>query len=226
MNLVNIRKIKLFLRDYWSTLATLVSLVVLIVLISVTYANYKESQNQLDVLTEEVKLLKNRNDTLNYNKSLSANDIEVYNKILSTLIPESEDYFSIIYALETISQKTGFRIIGYQVNLSKTSPEKLAISVEGKGSSGDFLKFLNNYEFAGGRLVTSEKIEFSGGGSSNTKVALNFYNKQYAFGQTVVPQLTQKDIDQLNAIKQKVQVTLTDTAETTDAEYETTTNPF
>ena len=63
----------------------------------------------------------NRSDTLQFNKTLTEDQIVVYNKILTTLIPETEDYFSIIYALETISQNTGFSIVSYTINLSNTS---------------------------------------------------------------------------------------------------------
>lgn len=213
------------MRDYWSTLITVASLVILLVLISASYTTYKQSTNQLAVLQDEVKLLKNRNDTLNYNKTLTADQIETYNKILSTLIPESEDYFSIIYALETISKKTNFQIVAYTIGLSASAPDKIAITVEGKGSTQEFKQFLDGYEFTGGRLVTSEQIEFSGT-TTNTKVALNFYNKKYAFGETVVPQLSKADIAQLDEIKNKIQVSFADSSTTNNTSYETKENPF
>ena len=93
INLVNIRKIRYFIRDYWPTLLTLAALGVVTLLIMVSYKTFKESKNDLDVLTEEVKLLKNRSDTLQFNKTLTEDQIVVYNKILTTLIPETEDYF-------------------------------------------------------------------------------------------------------------------------------------
>ena len=71
INLVNIRKIRYFVRDYWPTLLTLLSLGIIILLIMASYKTYKESKNDLDVLSEEVKLLKNRSDTLQFNKALT-----------------------------------------------------------------------------------------------------------------------------------------------------------
>lgn len=212
------------MRDYWSTLLTVVSLIVIFFLVSASYKTYKESTNQLDVLKEEVNLLKNRTDTLKYNKQLTADQILEYNKVLTSLIPDSEDFFSIIYALETISKQTNFEIVSYTVNLPKTSPEKIPIIVEGRGDTAAFLNFLQNYEFTGGRLVTSEKIQFSGTSYTNTRVTLNFYNKKFAFNQTVIPQLTKQDIDQLETIKSKIRISYGQNS--TDTEYETKSNPF
>ncbi|OGK62457.1 hypothetical protein A2334_05470 [Candidatus Roizmanbacteria bacterium RIFOXYB2_FULL_38_10] len=225
-NLINIRKIKFFLRDYWSTILTLVSIVVIILLVSSSYKSFKELSNQQAILKEEVNLLKNRSDTLKFNKSLTEDQIIIYNKILTSLIPESEDYFSVIYALETISQKTGFSITSYTINLSKSSREKMSIIIEGRGSLSAFLIFLRNYEYTGGRLITSEKIEFSGVNFTNTKVSLNFYSKKFTFNESVIPQLSKKDIEKLEQIKQKVQITLKEDESDTPQEYETKDNPF
>lgn len=225
IKLYNIRKLKFFVRDYWQALLTLVVLGVMFILISATYKTLKVSGDNLAILKEEVNLLKNRSDTLNFNKSLTQDQITAYNKILTSLIPETEDYFSIIYALETISQKTGFNIVAYTINLSKISSEKLSLNIEGKGDVETFKRFLNEYEFGGGRMITSEKIEFSGANFTNTKVSLNFYNKKFAFNQAVVPQLTKDDVNKLEAIKQKIQITFADTSSATQ-DYEVKSNPF
>ncbi len=225
MKTVNLRKIRYFMRDYWSTVLTVCSLFVIFLLISFSWKSYKQSRDQLDILKAEVDMLKNRSDTLKYNKSLTEDQLVSYNRLLSALIPDSEDYFSMIYALETIAEKTEFEIVGYTINLSKSSPEKTLIFVEGRGNYMTFLEFLKNYEYAGGRLITSEKIEFSGVGFTNTRIALNFYSRRFAFNENVVPQLTKKDIEKLEEIKKKVQVTFKED-EGTDDTYETNSNPF
>lgn len=221
----NVRKIRFFVRDYWPSLVTLVALGMIILVLMISYKSLKDSKGDLDILREEVNLLKNRSDTLKYNKSITEDQITVYNQILSSLIPEYEDYFSIIYALETISQKTGFSIVAYTINLSNSTQEKLSINIEGKGDIEAFKQFLNSYEFMGGRLVTSEKIEFSGANFANTKVGLNFYSKKFSFNETVVPQLTQKDIDKLEAVKNKIQVSFTPD-KSNSSDYTTSNNPF
>lgn len=224
-NPFNLRKIRFFVRDYWTSLVTLAALIMIMLLLMVSYTSYKGSKEDLDILREEVNLLKNRSDTLKYNKSITEDQITVYNKILASLIPENEDYFSIIYALETISQKTGFSIVAYTINLSGSSREKLSLNIEGKGDLEAFKQFLNSYEFMGGRLITSEKIEFSGTNFTTTKVGLNFYSKKFSFNEAVAPQLSKDDISKLEQIKSKIQVSFaTDDASNTD--YETQSNPF
>lgn len=226
INLASIRKIRYFIRDYWPTLLTLFALVIITLLIMASYKTYKETRNDLDILTEEVKLLKNRSDTLQFNKTLTEDQIVVYNKILTSLIPESEDYFSIIYALETISQNSGFNIVSYTINLSNTTKEKLSINIEGRGDPEAFKRFLNEYKFGGGRLVTSERIEFSGVNFTNTRVSLNFYSKKFAFNESVVPQLNKNDVAKLEDIKKKIKIAFKDEEIPIKSEYEVKDNPF
>lgn len=214
------------MRDYWPTILTLVSLGVVVLLIMGSYKTYKESKNDFDVLIEEVKLLKNRSDTLQYNKTLTEDQIVVYNKILTSLIPETEDYFSIIYALETISQNTGFSIVSYTINLSNVSREKLSINIEGRGNPEDFKRFLGAYKYIGGRLITSERIEFSGVNFTNTRVSLNFYSKKFTFNESVLPQLTKGDVSKLEEIKKKIKISFKENSEPKKEEYEVKDNPF
>lgn len=226
INPFNIRKIRYFVRDYWPTLLTMASLVIIALLILASYKTYKENKNVFDILNEEVKLLKNRSETLRYNKTLTEDQIVIYNKILTSLIPETEDYFSIIYALETISQKTGFNIVSYTINLTDISREKLSISIEGRGDPEAFKRFLDGYKFTGGRLITSEQIQFSGVNFANTRVSLNFYSKKFTFNESVVPQLTKRDVAKLEEIKKKISISFKDEEPAKTQEYEVKDNPF
>ena len=97
MNSILIRKIKYFLKDYSSTLLTLGSIAVISILLMVSYRSYKQTLNDYELISQEVKLLKNRVDTLRSNKSLTENQITEYNQILSMLI-RTLRLFSIIYA--------------------------------------------------------------------------------------------------------------------------------
>src|SRR3989338_466149 len=47
---------------------------------------------------------------------------------LNALIPNIEDYFSIIYSLEKLSQKSNFIITEYTVNVANSTAEKLKLS--------------------------------------------------------------------------------------------------
>ncbi|PIY68590.1 hypothetical protein COY90_05120 [Candidatus Roizmanbacteria bacterium CG_4_10_14_0_8_um_filter_39_9] len=223
-NTISVRKIRYFIKDYWGVIATVVSLSVVALLVFSVYASYKQTNNNLEIIVQEVALLKNRTDALRYNKALTEDQITTYNQILTMLIPETEDYFSIIYALDEISTQTGFNIVGYTVDFLHSTREKITITVEGRGNIDSFLNFLQNYQFEGGRLVTSEKIQFSGS-VTTTKVSLNFYNKKFTFNESVVPQLNKKDLDRLESIKQKISVSFKN-GSAQPQEYETKNNPF
>jgi len=220
----NKKKIQYMIKEQWTTVLTMVVLCVIIALVFFSYKSLNDAKSQLEVLEAESTLLKNRTDTLKYNKNLTQDQIDTYNKILAALIPESEDFFSIIYALDMISRQTGFIITDYTINLANTSKDKISLVVEGKGDTEAFLTFLKNYHVSGNRLITSEKIDYSGTKVTNTKIVLNLYNKKFAFHESVVPQLTTKDVATLDKIKEKVSLSFMD--ETESGDYETRPNPF
>jgi len=99
-------------------------------------------------------------------------------KLLNTLIPNAEDYFSIIYTLEKLSQKSNFIITSYSVNVGKSTSEKLRISVNGVGDNQSFIDFLKNYNFSGGRLVTSDRVQIDPNFSGSVIIGLTFYSKK------------------------------------------------
>lgn len=125
-------------------------------------------------------------------------------KLLNALIPNIEDYFSIIYSLENLSQNTGFIIIDYSVNVGKSTTDKLKLTVTGMGNSDSFLKFLDDYKFGGGRLITSDKIELSSQLSDSIKLDLTFYNKSTNINEQKVVITNSQIFEELEAIKTKV----------------------
>ncbi|MBI5127123.1 hypothetical protein HZA76_01565 [Candidatus Roizmanbacteria bacterium] len=148
-------------------------------------------------------------------------------KLLNKLIPNIEDYFSIIYSLETLSQKTGFVITGYSVNIGKSSPNKLKLSVTGVGDTNSFMKFLDEYNFEGGRLITSDKIELNPQLTGSIRIDLTFYSKTTSTG---VGEITQdkKTFQELEAIKEKVNFEFSEASPEGDFDltYPRKTNPF
>jgi hypothetical protein len=148
--------------------------------------------------------------------------------LMNSLIPDSEDYFSIINALETLSRETGFHIDSYVINLLASTSNRLSLSVTGVGDSDSFLTFLKKYQLSGGRLITAENIGLDPQAIGNIRLDLNFYNKKVS-GDTatdsagIVPTLSE-----LNAIKSKVTFSLTDNegADRQVQEYPTKENPF
>jgi hypothetical protein len=91
-------------------------------------------------------------------------------------------------------------------------------------------EFFEDYQFAGGRLVTNEKLEFSTNSLGKIKLALNFYTKKNPSVTGTMAKLTPEDIKTLTIIKEKTSFLLTPSTETdggqTSNQYDTKTDPF
>ncbi len=170
--------------------------------------------------------LRNQIDIFNKNKELVQADLDIYNDLLLSIIPNKEDYFTIILALEKLSLDTGFIIDKYTILLNETTSNKLALSVEGTGDPAAFLKFLQQYQYEGGRLITNEKMEFSTANVGQTKLSLNFYNKPLQQTEQKIDPIKPQDINVIKEIQEKVAIQYTDTAAEEDLNYETKVNPF
>lgn len=125
-------------------------------------------------------------------------------KFLNTLIPNAEDYFSIIFALEKISQKTNFIITDYTINIGASTAEKLRINVTGIGNSQSFVDFLKDYNFSSGRLITSDKVEIDPNFSGSLKIDLTFYNKKTVTGNSLDMSPNINIYKELETLKAKV----------------------
>lgn len=158
---------------------------------------YEDKKIEKDKTHERMLILEKSKDLIETN-------LEEANKLLSVLLPDTEDFFSIIGALEKISQLSGFTIKEYVVKLSVSNKEKFSISVGGTGDTNSFVNFLKDYQIGGGRLSTSEKIEFTSSELKSTKVQLNFYHKKAVVSNDIIPKLTDADIDFYNKIKGKL----------------------
>ena len=54
---------------------------------------------------------------------------------------------------------------------------KIRIKATGVGDSQSFVDFLKNYNFSGGRLITSDKVQLDPNFSGSIIIDLTFYNK-------------------------------------------------
>jgi len=155
-----------------------------------------ENKNKIDQLENEINLLTLKKNNLRLFAQNSFN-IEKAIKILNYLVPNEEDYFSILYALENLSKKTGFQITSYAVNLSEKNPNRLRLTISGVGNIDTFFNFLKEYNFGGKRLITSDNLSLSSEQKSGYKIDLIFYNKQVADQKN----LSTSDINDLNFFK-------------------------
>lgn len=147
---------------------------------------------------------------------------------LNTLIPDAEDYFSIIYALEKLSQKSNFIITGYTVNVQESTAEKIRISVIGTGDSQSLISFLKDYNFSGGRLITSDKVQLDPDYSGSFKIDLTFYNKKTKSANKLEIPPNNNTYKELEELKSRVSFSFDHNTATSsgDLKYPTKTNPF
>ncbi|NTU46949.1 hypothetical protein HGA88_04970 [Candidatus Roizmanbacteria bacterium] len=212
------------MRESFSTVIIVV-ITVILALITLFFAQgYFARKDEVEKLASEVTTLQTNKQTVESNKKIAENDIDEYNAILTQLIPESEDFFSIILALEKVSEQTGFRIAGYGVNPSLTSQERVTISVNGDGDADTFIRFLKTYQFGGGRLMTNESYNYSPNSQGKINMSLHFYSKKTSPSSSLA-RISSSDWELLNKVKSKTQILMkSDSTAVTD--YATKTNPF
>jgi len=147
---------------------------------------------------------------------------------LNTLIPNVEDYFSIIFALEKLSQKSNFIVISYGIKVGNSTSEKLKLEVTGTGDSQSFINFLKDYNFGGGRLITSDKIQLDPNFFGSIKIDLAFYTKRVSIGKNLELIPDYKFFQELESLKSKVNFSFDSNLATSsaDLDYPKKNNPF
>lgn len=201
-------------------------LVMIAIAIKVGLGKIFNSELKIKTLTKEIDQLQKKANLFKVSIP-STEKLDEDIRLLNSLIPNLEDYFSIIYSLETLSQKTGFNIVDYSVNIGKSTVNKLKISVTGIGDNDSFIKFLNEYNFAGGRLITSDKIVLNPELIGAVKIDLTFYSKNVPVSSSSEIQIDNKIFKDLEAIKQKVTFNFAETdQENIDLSYPRKSNPF
>ncbi|MCL4375008.1 hypothetical protein M1523_04075 [Patescibacteria group bacterium] len=224
-------EINLGSKDDVTTLITVAVFIVIAGLFFFSLKGYLETSDQIMRSQSETSDLHNRVNNIDTNmKVVDPKQIDLYNRVLGMLIPDSEDYYSIINALETISLQSGFVITNYTIDAGALSQEKVTLKVEGVGDSQAFTEFLQSYQFGSGRLITNEKVEFVTAGLTSMKLSLNFYNQKYTSPQdSTMSHLTVHDRNNLMKIIQKIKVNLVASGQTFDdnaLHYQTKDNPF
>lgn len=219
-------------------------------------ATYRANLIKRDEIQKEVSNLQDKANLLNALSTQHTQDLDEDIRVLQTLVPDIEDYFSIIYTLEELSRKTGFIIDSYTIQTGSSAPERLALKISGTGDSESFLNFLHEYNFGGGRLVTAREIELKTSQSGSIDLDVNFYTQSpkktvatsvgansaaqkissIVSGQGASPQSDtsspvnyQRALDRLAEIKAKVNVMIKDEVDATasaDENYSTKDNPF
>lgn len=198
------------------------------VLIPFFISQIQKSSDDLSKTKVETSALQTKQLALQSVINENGEDIDQDLELITKFIPDSEDYFSMIFALEKLSQTSGFIISNYTVNLSKSDSNKLSLKVTGIGDSNSFLELLRTYNYGGGRLITAEKIGIDPLQTSGVNLDLNFYNEK----PTIDPNEKldfQASINELDDLRAKVKFSLVDEPSTKSAEstdYPTKTSLF
>lgn len=149
-----------------------------IFLIFVVYLGFKiyGIYKQTVVLKQEIEQMKYATKLIKNNKDLLQNNISDYNETLDKLVPDTETYFQVISAFEQLESRLGVSIESYSINLSETTEEKMSLALIIKGTREDIESFLTNYNYFGGRLMTSEDFSYSAGSSESITFNINLFH--------------------------------------------------
>jgi hypothetical protein len=178
-------------------------------------------------LTQEISDLKKKAELVSYKQEIIKEgiDLKEANNLFTKLIPNEEDYFSVIAALEKISRDTNFLIVNYSINLKSSTKDKLSLTIEGKGDQDAFFKFLKDYRYIGKRLITIDKIDYRSTGFLEVSLIVNFYSGKNNNMLTTASKLTDEEKKLIQTIKEKVSLEET-TEEASSSSYPTKSNPF
>ncbi|OGK14622.1 hypothetical protein A3C98_00105 [Candidatus Roizmanbacteria bacterium RIFCSPHIGHO2_02_FULL_37_15] len=190
------------------------------------FKQYQENNRKIESLQTEFKDLENKKRILEFKNEFIENEVDLdkFNLILSQLIPNEEDYFSIIASLENLSAISNFSIVSYSIPLDRSLEEKLAIVIAGRGDTNSFMEFLNSHKLAGGRLITIDRIELIDSADVEAKIYLNVYRGKGSKIDTF-RSLTTQDKQLLEEILEKVQIEFK-SEEIDNIDYPTKSNPF
>lgn len=181
------------------------------IMVPVFIAQINKTTVELNKSKIETSTLQTKQRVLQSVINENGDEIDQDLEVITRFIPDSEDYFSMIYALEKLSNSSGFIINNYTVNLVKSDSSKLSLSVTGIGDSNSFLELLKTYNFGGGRLITAEKIGIDPLQQSGVTLDLNFYNEK----PTIDPNEKldyQASINELNDLRSKIKFSIVNEA--------------
>jgi hypothetical protein len=218
---------KIYFHHYSASI--FLGLTIILLLVGSFYMGNKllKVKSEADMLASDVKKLKTQIESNSVSTPFSNADLDLYATLLNQLIPESEDYFTVLIALEKISSETGYKITNYAINginSGKSSANKIQITVSGIGNKDSFIQFLKDYPLGGGRFITSESINL-GNTQESSNFILNFYSQKTP-GKKTRPHFSQSDLDLLSYIRNKTSVIVKSETSDVPVDYPTKSNPF
>jgi hypothetical protein len=178
----------------------LIGFAVMVYMIITTTQEIADTRTELDKVRGEISYF-------NLAKLLAADEVEGFNDTLLDLIPEQEDYFSIIASLERLSARTGLRITRYAIDLPEGGSDKFTLNIVGTILPSQLDRFLNNYKYGTGRLVTIESMALNPQEENNVRVTMNFYSRAVTTSTLIrVGTLDRNDIQLMSQIREAMAV--------------------
>ncbi len=202
-----------------------ISFFLLIFSFKIIYLGYFNRLETLKKIKKETQELQQKSQLLS-KKNLTEKEIDQYLNMTSKLIPEKEDFFSIINSLETLSKNSGFIITTYTINNSSLSQKNLSLKVAGYGDIKSFTRLLKIYSFASGRLITMNTLKYAGQNQVKLTLTFTFYHQKT--NQEKETNILTSNIDKkfLRSVKNKIMINLKENNEDESFSYPTKTNPF
>lgn len=196
---------------------------------SFVFSRIKNQKETIAVSERQLAELQNRKKIIEAVSGQGILDLKSDVATLQSLVPDAENYFSLIDALEKLSAETGLLITTYSIPFRSQSPDKLTIAVGAVGNRDTFINFLKNYNFSSGRLITIDKVELGPSTANTFNLNLTFYHKKAGDIKKQDPDFN-KVINRLNALKSKVKVVLKNpqvqSTDKIEVNYPVKSNPF
>lgn len=194
------------------------------------FQKFADNNKRLALLRSDILSTTSDKRAISTLASQSESNIQLDIQLLNSLIPDSEDYFSIISSLDELSNKTNFKILSYSISsASLEQSDKLPLQIAGIGNIQAFINFLKTYNFGGNRLITLDKIEFKPKEGENVyNLSVTFYHKSIGTKAQKVPDLLtlQKSLKRLNELKDKVGIIYKQEEAPSNDSYPVKSNPF
>lgn len=204
-----------------------VLLISIFIVPSIVINTYSQNVEKINTIEAELQEINSKKNALEFLSSTSSKNIDDYYNIVSSLIPEAENYFTIIYTLNNLAELTNFNITSYSLNLKESTQNKISIEVTGVGNQSEFVNFLKEYNLGGGRLITAEEITLNTEEFTGITLRLNFYSQKSSLFQKGT--INYKDVlTKIDNLKSKIKFNFqSETKEDAIIEdYPTKTNPF
>lgn len=214
--------------NFLSFILIFVSVMVLIFIKNYYFSIYKKNKEKLNQLKTEIEKLERAKKQLEKFYSIT-NDVDKYYQTVNLLLPDKENIFTIISALENLSSTTGFYISGYTLSpVNEDNTVVTEVTITGFGNSQALLNLLKNYNFGSGRFITMEKVNYKSSLESTIKLVFKFHTRKSPELKDIsqIISIDDEDLNWLENISNRVKWENLIPVYANDIIYRTKSNPF